>query len=181
MSDIFTLELRNPEQYRRETRKSNLIIMGTFAVLAMTLSTLSISIFGNPDGDNLRWNLAGIIAGIIVTTALFKLHFWHKPWMDSARYGWRLKRNLMRVTNILHAVKDGVEQNDPTALRTMRFYHLGLEQMYRLENNESALADLLPESRTHLERLETCQIDPDQNALDHIWVDQLKSAYKKKS
>lgn len=180
MSDIFTLESRNPEQYRRDTRKSNLIIMITFAVLAMTLATLSVHFFGNPEGGNTLWNLAGVLAGVVATTAVFKLHFWHQPWMNAARYGWGLKRNLMSVTNILHAVKDGVERHDPTALRVMRFYHLGLEQMYRLENNSSELHDLQEESRRHLDKLKAQSIDPEQTSLDPAWIEKLKPKKRKK-
>ncbi|GAA0792821.1 DUF3087 family protein [Marinobacterium sediminicola] len=174
MSDIFTLESRNPEQYRQETRKSNLIVMATFAILAMTLATLSVRIFGSPEGGNFIWNLAGVLSGVIATTLVFKGYYWQQPWMDSARYGWQLKRSLMSVTNILHAVKDGVERNDHTALKVMRFYHLGLEQMYRLENNESELRDLQTESQAHLDRLLALGIAPEQTSLDPAWIEQLK-------
>ncbi|QSR36273.1 hypothetical protein CFI10_15000 [Marinobacterium iners] len=180
MSAPFTLEPRNPEQFRQETRKSNLIVMGTFAVIAMTLATLSVNFFGNPEGGNFRWNLAGVIAGIIVTTAIFRLFYMRQPWMESARYNWRLKRSLMSLTNIIHQLKAGVEAQDPVAMKAMRFYHQGLEQMYRLENHESALADLLPESRAHAARLEALDIDTDQSTFDPDWVEQLKAAYKKK-
>lgn len=174
MSDIFTLEPRDPEQYRRDTRRSNLIITTTFAVLGMTLATLSVRFFGTPDGGNFIWNLAGVIAGVIATTAIFKGYYWRQPWMDAARYGWRLKRGLMSVTNILHAVKEGVEQDNPTALRVMRFYHLGLEQMYRLENNQTELNDLLAESRALLSKLDALGITAEQDSLHPSWIDQLK-------
>lgn len=174
MSDIFTLEPRDPEQYRRDTRRSNLIIITTFAVLGMTLATLSVRFFGTPDGGNFIWNLAGVIAGVIATTAIFKGYYWRQPWMDAARYGWRLKRGLMSVTNILHAVKEGVEQDNPTALRVMRFYHLGLEQMYRLENNQSELSDLQQDSQAHLDRLLAQGLDPEQTSLNPSWIEQLK-------
>lgn len=181
MSDIFTLESRNPEQYRQDTRKSNLILMITFAMLGMTLATLSVQVFGNPEGGNFIWNLAGVIAGVLATTAVFKGYYWHQPWMESARYGWQLKRNLMSVTNILHAVKEGVEQDNPTALRVMRFYHLGLEQMYRLENNQSELSDLQAESRALLPRLEAQGIAPEQTSLNPSWIEQLKPKKGKKA
>jgi hypothetical protein len=180
MSDPFTLEPRNPEQFRQETRKSNLIVMGTFAVIAMILATLSVKIFGSPEGGNFRWNLAGVIAGVIVTTAIFRLFYLQQPWMESARYNWQLKRCLMRLTNIMHQLKAGVEVEDPVAMKAMRFYHQGLEQMYRLENNESALADLLPDSRAHQSRLEALEINSDQGTFHPEWIDQLKAAYKKK-
>jgi hypothetical protein len=80
----------------------------------------------------------------------------------------------------MHQLKAGVEVEDPVAMKAMRFYHQGLEQMYRLENNESALAELLPESRAHVARLETLEISPDQSTFHPEWVDQLKAAYKKK-
>lgn len=180
MSDIFTLESRDPVQFRQDTRKSNLIIMVTFAVIAMTLATLSVQIFGNPEGGNFIWNLSGIIAGVLVTTGVFKLYFWQQPWMDSARYGWQLKRSLMSVTNILHEVKAGVERDNPTAMRVLRFYHQGLEQMYRLENNESELHDLKQESHNHREKMLSQGLEPEQPSLDPRWIEQLKPVKKSK-
>jgi hypothetical protein len=180
MSDPFTLEPRNPEQFRQQTRRSNLIVMGTFVVITMILTTLSVKIFGSPEGGNFRWNLAGVIAGVVVTSAIFRLVYLQQPWMESARYNWQLKRSLMSLTNIMHQLKAGVEVEDPVAMKAMRFYHQGLEQMYRLENNESALADLLPESRAHADRLEALDIDTDQGTFDPDWVEQLKAVYKKR-
>lgn len=180
MSDIFTLESRDPEHYRQATRKSNMIIMLTFALVAMALATLSVRVFGSPEGGNFVWNLGGVLAGVLVTTAIFKLYYWHQPWMDEAKYGWQLKRSLMSVTNILHEVKAGVERDNPTAMRVMRFYHQGLEQMYRLENNQSELHDLQQESASHRDKMLSQGLEADQPSLDPRWIEQLKPAKKSK-
>ncbi|WP_304639144.1 DUF3087 domain-containing protein [Pseudomonas sp.] len=170
---MFEIREQDPEVYRSRTRRSALIIMVVFAVLAMALSTLAVQVFGDPDGSNFRWNLLGVLAGLVVTLTLVRKLFWAQPWMAEAAYGWELKRNLMRITNVMHKVEAGVAAGDPMALRIMRFYHLGLIQMHRLDDNSTALLELRAESQTHLERLERAGIDPDQSRFDPGWLAEL--------
>ncbi len=113
MSDIFELEQRDPDTYRKETRKNTLILMVIFIILGMGLATLSVSLFGQPEGNNFVWNVAGVLAGFILTTLIFKKVLWFQPWMNASVYGWTLKRCLMRITNIMHHVEAGVNRTTP--------------------------------------------------------------------
>ena len=151
---MFEIKPLNPETFRRQTRRSTLIIVMIFLVLGMALSTLSVMAFGTPGGNNFWWNLAGIIAGVALTVALVRISFWQQAWMAPAVYGWQLKRNLMRITNVMHHVTAGVSGNDPAAMQLLRFYHLGLTQMHQLDANSSALSQLVHEIDRHKERME---------------------------
>jgi hypothetical protein len=170
---MFEIREHDPVLYRSRTRRSALIVMVVFAVLAMMLATLAVQVFGQSEGSNFRWNLLGVLAGLVVTLALVRKLFWGQPWMTEAAYGWELKRNLMRITNVMHKVEAGVAANQPAALKVLRFYHLGLQQMHRLDDNSTALLELRGEMQSHLELLQRAGIDADQYRLEPHWLAQL--------
>ncbi|GAB3471645.1 DUF3087 family protein [Azotobacter salinestris] len=174
---MFEIQPWSPEEYRAQTRKSSLIVVAIFAVLGMGLSTLAVQLFGTPGGDNLRYNLGGVIAGAIVTAAILRGYLSRQPWMAAAVYGWQLKRSLMSVTNIMHCVEQGVAAGDPQAMRLLRFYHLGLAQMYRLDGNSSALSQMVPEIDRHKAAMEAQGLDTGQACLYPGWVEEVKRAF----
>ena len=167
---MFEIQPLDPERYREQTRGSTLIIVAILALSCIILATLSITLFGTPDGNNFRWNLGGVLAGLLLTIAVVRFYCWQQPWMAPAVYGFRLKRNLMKVTNIMHQVEAGVAANDPTAMRVLRFYHLGVTQMYRLDGNSSALSDMVRQIDKHRERMLAHGLEPEQQRLDPAWL-----------
>jgi hypothetical protein len=173
---MFEIKTFNPEAYRQQTRRSTLMIAGLFVVLAMALSTSAVLLFGTPGADNFRFNLAGVIAALLLTIALVRYKFWTQPWMAAAVYGWQLKRSLMRVTNVMHHVTAGVLARDPVAMRVLRFYHLGLTQMHQLDGNSSALNQTLRDSEKHKACMLELAMDTEQSRLDPAWLATLKQA-----
>lgn len=171
---IFEIQQLSPETYRQQTRRSSLIVIITFAVLAMGLATLTVALLGEPGSDGLRLNIAGVVAGLLLTVALVRGVYWRQPWMASARYGWRLKRSLMRITNVMHHVTAGVAQQDPTAMKLLRFYHLGLTQMHQLDANTGSLSELAGEIDRHHEAMRAQGLDPEQTRLEADWLDSVK-------
>lgn len=171
---MFEIKEFNPETYRQQTRRSTLIVLLIFAPLAMLLAGLAVMLFGEPGGDNFRWNLGGVIAGVLLTVLLVRQVFWSQPWMAAAVYGWQLKRSLMSVTNVMHHVKAGVAAGDPAAMQLLRFYHLGLTQMHQLDGNSSALSQMVREIDEHRARMEALGLDTDQQRLDPAWLEAVK-------
>ena len=172
---MFELKPMSPEAYRQQTRRSTLYIALLFALLALVISGLAVMLAGVPGGDNFRLNLAGVIVALIVTVGLVRYVFWSQPWMAAAVYGWQLKRSLMRVTNVMHHVTAGVMAGDVSALKLLRFYHLGITQMYQLDANSSALSQMVREIDLHKARLEALSIDTEQTRLDPAWIEQVKT------
>ena len=171
---MFELKPMSPEAYRQQTRRSTLYIALLFALLALVISGLTVMLAGVPGGDNFRLNLAGVIVALIVTVGLVRYVFWSQPWMAAAVYGWQLKRSLMRVTNVMHHVTAGVMAGDVSALKLLRFYHLGITQMYQLDANSSALSQMVREIDLHKARLEALGIDTEQTRLDPAWIEKVK-------
>lgn len=174
MAILFEIEQRDPIIYRQQTRKSTLLVVGLFVLLAMALSTLLVVVMGQPDVSNFRWNLTGVLLGLTLTVLVVRYGFWHQAFMRPAAYGWGLKRSLMRITNVMHQVKGGVAQRQPEALKLLRFYHLGLLEMHRLDGNTSALEDLVAEREQLLETLQQQGIEPEQYQLRSEWLEAVK-------
>lgn len=176
---MFEIQPVSPQTYRQQTRRSAVLVLAIFAALGMLLSGLAVMLFGEPGGDNFRLNLGGVLAGLLATVALVRLQFWSQPWMALAVYGWQLKRSLMSITNVMHHVQAGVAAGDPQAMKLLRFYHLGLTQMYQLDNNLSALSQMVREIDQHREAMETQGLDPEQTRLDPAWLEAVRPAGKR--
>lgn len=177
---MFEIRPWSADEYRAQTRKSSLIVVALFAVLAMGLSTLAVQLFGTPGGENLLYDLGGVVAGVVLTAAILRGVLSRQPWMAAAMYGWRLKRSLMRVTNIMHCVEQGVAAGDTRAMQLLRFYHLGLTQMYQLDGNTSALSQMVHEIDRHKAAMEARGMDTEQTRLYPGWVEEVKKAFPAK-
>ncbi|WP_077048326.1 DUF3087 domain-containing protein [Pseudomonas sp. KK4] len=171
---MFDIQPMNAQTYRQQTRRSTLIIAVIFLALAMVLSTSAVTVFGEPGGDNLRFNIGGVFAAVLVMAALMRKVFWTQPWMAPAVYGWQLKRSLMSVTNVMHHVTAAVEAGDPSAMKLLRFYHLGLDQMHQLDGNSSDHGQLRREMEQHEARMQALGMDTDQTRLDPAWLEAVK-------
>jgi hypothetical protein len=171
---MFEIQSMNAETFRRQTRRSTVIIALIFLALAMVLSTAAVALFGEPGGDNLRFNVGGVFVAVLLMAALMRGKFWHQAWMAPAVYGWRLKRSLMSVTNVMHQVTAAVEKDDPNAMKLLRFYHLGLNQMHELDGNSSDHSQLIREMDKHKERMEALGLDTEQTQLNPTWLEALK-------
>ncbi|WP_283184018.1 MULTISPECIES: DUF3087 domain-containing protein [unclassified Pseudomonas] len=175
---MFEIQPQNPERYRSQTRRSTIIIALIFLALAMVLSTTAVALFGEPGGDNLRFNVGGVFVSVLLMAALMRGMFWTQPWMAPAVYGWQLKRSLMSITNVMHQVTAAVEKEDPTAMKLLRFYHLGLSQMHELDGNSSDHSQLTREMDQHKARMEALGIETDQTQLNPAWIEAVKQASK---
>lgn len=171
---MFEIQPMNAEIYRQKTRRSTLIIALVFLALAMVLSTAAVAMFGEPGGDNLRFNIGGVFTAVLVMVALMRKVFWNQEWMAPAVYSWQLKRSLMSITNVMHHVTAAVQAQDPSAMKLLRFYHLGLSQMHQLDGNSSDHGQLRREMEQHEARMQALGIDTQQTRLDPDWLQAVK-------
>jgi hypothetical protein len=81
----------------------------------------------------------------------------------------------MRVTNVMHNVTDGVTAQNQSAMKLLRFYHLGLIQMHHLDGNTSEISQMIHEVDEHQQRMQALGIDIDQQALDPAWIQAVKA------
>src|SRR5690606_23700338 len=171
---MFEIQPMSPELYRQQTRRSTFVVIAIFLALGMLCATASTQLLGTPGGDNFKWNLLGVLAGLALTIVLVRQQLWQRPFMAAAVYGWQLKRSLMRVTNVMHHVKAGVAAGDQTSMQLLRFYHLGLTQMHQLDGNSSELSQMVREIDAHREAMEQRGLDTEQKRLNPAWLEAVK-------
>jgi len=171
---MFKIEEIDPVFYRKQTRKATLIIMGIFIVIGFITAQLTVHWLGDYSNNHIVLNFMGAFVGLLITAAIVKAYFANKAWMKEAIYAWKLKRNLMYISNVMRHLQKAIENNDEQAMKILRFYHLGTEQMHKLEDNNHALIDL----RAEMKELETKMMEKnlDLNQFEFVmeWADEYK-------
>ncbi|MBN2647328.1 MAG: DUF3087 family protein [Thiotrichales bacterium] len=163
---MFYLEEIEPEVYRRKSRNVTLLMLAVFMVIGFIFARLSLYYLGPYSNSPMVLNFMGAFVGLLITAFIFKQFLSTKPFMYEAMYGFRLKRNLMHITNRLRPIQQAVEQQDPKAMKILRFYHLGLTQMHQFEQNSSALLDLQAEKRQLEQQMEALGLELNQWGFD---------------
>jgi len=172
---MFKIEEIDPVYYRKQTRKATFIVMAIFIVIGFGFATLAVELFGEYSSNKLVLNFMGAFVGLLITGTIVKVFFADKEWMKEAIYAWRLKRNLMYISNVLQNIKDAVENDDQQAMKILRFYHLGLEQMHRLEDNNQALIDVIADKKKLAAKMEALNVDLNQFEFDFTWTEEYKN------
>lgn len=176
----FRLEKLDPETYRHKTRASSLVLIVIFASLAMGCASVFVLLWGQP-GSNFRLNLLGVLTGLGLTLALVKFYLSRQPFMREAVYSWRLKRQLMRITNIMHKITPLVEADHTAALSALCFYHRALEQMHYLEGNDVGALELKVEKQQLIEKMQALGLETEITTFDPQWLEQINAQASLKS
>lgn len=171
---MFKIEEMDPAFYQKQTRNATLIVMAIFMVIGLVFANLFPYWLGDYFRSTLMLNFVGAFVGLLVTVFIVKQFFADKPWMSEAMYGWRLKRSLMHITNRLRHILEAVQHGDQQAMKILRFYHLGLQQMHRLDSNSTSLVDLVVEKRELESKMTALGMDLNQIEFDESWIQDYK-------
>jgi len=171
---MFKIQEIDPVYYRKQTRKATLIVISIFIVIGFGSASLALHWFGQHSNNHLVLNFIGAFVGLLITAAIVKVYLADKEWMKEAIYAWRLKRNLMYITNALANIQKAADHGDKKAMKILRFYHLGLEQMHKLDDNNQALLDLLLEKKALEEKLNEKGISLNQTEFDFESTEEYK-------
>lgn len=175
---MFQLKQINPTFYRKQTRNATFKVMAMFIVIGMITATATLEYLSPYNSNKIFLNLLGGVIGLAITALIVRLFFKDKPWMAEAIYGWQLKRNLLHISNVIEPLKAKASENDMEALKILRFYHLGLTQMYQLDNNSTELMNLKAEKEQLVQKLINLGIDIEQNQFDPEQVTPYKAQPK---
>lgn len=167
---MFALQDIDPPTYRRKTRNATLIIMAMFIVIGMITATTFVKYLSPYNNNPIVLNILGALLGLLITFFVVKWFFADQAWMQEVMYAWRLKRHLMKITNAQDTLFEKAKENDPNALKILRFYHLGLTQMHTLENNYHALTDLKAEKEQIEAQMQAQHLALAQTQFDPDWL-----------
>lgn len=155
--------------YKEKQRKVAIVLCIIFAVLGMSLSTLSRHWFGTPQGDNMWVNLAGVFAGLFITIFLFS-RVSGREYYDELRYGWNLKKQALKIQNHRHRWEELLEEGNATAAIVLAFYYKATLQLQFLDGNEFGHSDTLERENKFLQRCNELNLEPnaDQYSIDML-------------
>lgn len=168
---MFKIEEIDPVHYRKQTRKSTMIIMGIFIVIGFITARFTVAYFGEYSDNHIVLNFLGAFAGLLITFWIVNAFFKNAIWMKEAMYAWRLKRHIMYIYNAMNRLQEAADQGDVDAIKILRFYQLGTEQMYRLDNNSHELIELRSQMQELESKMKEMGIEANQTEFDMESVD----------
>jgi len=168
---MFKIEEIDPVYYRKQTRKSAMIIMAIFIVIGFCTARLAVTYLGEYSDNQIILNFIGAFAGLLITLWIVNRFFKNASWMKEAMYAWRLKRHIMYIYNAMSLLQKATDQGDVEAIKILRFYQLATEQMYTLDNNSHGLSELSVQmeelkSKMNTMGIEVNQIEFNMNSVD---------------
>jgi len=126
-------------------KRLNILLVISIAVLLVTslsVSNILIAFFGSEvDGDNFWWNLVGVVSGLAVISALFKIMA-GKPFMAEVNYVRGLKKEMNRIYRSSKKLQAALEANDKNAIIISYFNLQASKQVYQLDNNTLTMDEL---------------------------------------
>jgi len=169
---MFKIEQIDPVYYRKQTRKSSMIIVVICIVIGFCIARLTVTYFGEYTDNHIVLNLLGAFAGLLITFWIVNAFFKNSPWMKEAMYAWRLKRHIMYIYNSMSLLQKAMDQNDDVeAIKILRFYQLATEQMYTLDNNSHDLSELRVKMEALESKMKAMGIEVNQTEFDMKSVD----------
>ncbi|MCU7835279.1 MAG: DUF3087 domain-containing protein [gamma proteobacterium symbiont of Taylorina sp.] len=168
---MFKIEEIDPVHYRKQTRKSTMIIMGIFIVIGFITARYTVVYFGEYSDNHIVLNFLGAFAGLLITFWIVNAFFKDANWMKESMYAWRLKRHIMYIYNAMNRLQEAADQGDVEAIKILRFYQLGTEQMYRLDNNSHELFELRSQMQELESKMKEMGIETNQTEFDMESVD----------
>ena len=172
---MFRIEEIDPVYYRKQTRKSTLIIMGIFIVIGFISARLAVVYLSAYSNNQIVLNFLGAFAGLMLVFWIVSTFFKDADWMKEAMYAWRLKRHLMYIYNVLKNIQEAADQGDVKAINILRFYQLGTEQMYLLDNNNLEMDDLKIQMRVLESKMKEMGLEPNQTEFKLASADQYRN------
>jgi len=168
---MFKIEEIDPVYYRKQTRKSSMIIMAIFIAIGFCTARLAVIYLGEYSENHIVLNLLGAFTGLLITFWIVNSFFKDATWMKEAMYAWRLKRHIMYIYNAMKLLKKAEEQGDVDAIKILRFYQLGTKQMYTLDNNSHGLVELSVKMQELESKMKAMGIELNQTEFDMKEVD----------
>ncbi|WP_027859156.1 DUF3087 family protein [Marinobacterium jannaschii] len=156
------MELRNIDKtlYRKRYRQVSIICMLVFGVLGVSSATLLRHWVGNPEGENTWINLAGVLAGLLVSGGIFAL-FRHRPELEELIYVWKLKRETLRIQNKIHKWKALLQEGNQSAAVVLAFHYQATQRVQYLEDNEFGESETVKQGEAHLRDCTELGLVPD--------------------
>jgi hypothetical protein len=169
---IVKLQEIDKTTYQGKQRKVALVLCAVFASLGLGLSAILRNYYGNPEGENMAVNLAGVLIGLLVTIIGFS-QVYSRPYFDELRYGWNLKRLALKIQNHRHKWEALLTEGNQTAATVLAFYHKATLQLQSLDKNEFGYNETLEREAEFIKQCDATGLSADADRFSIDMLDEL--------
>lgn len=135
------LEDINKARYNKHIKITFIAICIFMLTVSLTVSTLLIHFWGGPDGENLHWNIAGVIIAALLLAKILTTYKQH-PFLYEAVYMRKVKAELNRIYRKQRKIKAAAAEGDARAMAILDFSYRASRHVFELDNNTITLDDL---------------------------------------
>jgi DUF3087 family protein len=131
----------NKARYRKHLNIIIISFIATFTLLSVVFGQSLIAIFSDGSGNNFRFNLAGVILGLLACAAILNQLRNHSFFYE-VYYVWQLKQIINRIFRKLKSLKSAANNNDVNALIILNYYYHASLKLYLLDDNTLTLSTI---------------------------------------
>ncbi|WP_448250463.1 DUF3087 family protein [Thalassotalea agariperforans] len=157
-------------RYRKHLNRIIVGFIASFTLLALVFGQALIFVFSTPEGDNFRFNLAGVLLALIVCGAILN-KIKNSNLFVEVYYVWQLKQCQNQIYRKLKSIKKAASENDTAAIAILVFYYRSLKQVYELDDNTLTINNIISELNKSITLAE-------ENNLDHQIIKLDKNSLK---
>jgi len=168
----------NKTHYRSTLNKVIVGFVIAFALLSVGFGTILIHFFGEVAvGDepvnNFRFNLLGVILGLIVCTLVMN-NIKNKPQMSEVYYVWQLKQLQNQIFRRLTKIKAAAKEDNIDALIVLIYYYKSLEKLYLLDDNTITISTVRKDISNVQSQIEEKNLSINEDDFDKTLIDKFK-------
>lgn len=135
------LQQIDKDRYRKHLNMASVIAIAILIILSLVYAQLFIHFFADGESSNFKFNLLGVILGIISLIPIFNQVRSH-PYLTEVMYVWELKQATNKIYRKLHKINAAVANADVDAIIILNYYYTASQQLYVLDNNTLTLTTL---------------------------------------
>lgn len=152
-------------RYRKHLNMASVMATAVLIAFALFYGQVLIHFFAEPDDNNFKLNLVGVVLGVFSLLIAFNLVRKH-PYLTEVMYVWDLKQENNKIYRKLHHIKSALSDSDNTnidAITILNYYYAASKQQYNLDNNtltmETLTADIAKLDALITEKQLTINVD----------------------
>ena len=131
----------NKTRYNKHIKITFIAICIFMLAVSLTVSTLLIHFWGGPEGENLLWNITGVVVAAALLAKIL-IAYKHHPFLYEVVYMRQVKAELNRIYRKQRKIKAAAAEGDPRAMAILDFSYRASRHIFELDNNTITLDDL---------------------------------------
>ncbi|WP_293268017.1 DUF3087 family protein [Neptunomonas sp.] len=135
------LENINKARYNKHIKITFIAICIFMLTVSLTVSTLLIHFWGGPEGENLHWNITGVVIAALIMAQILITYKQH-PFLYEAVYIRKVKAELNQIYRKQRKIKEAAAEGDARAMAILDFSYRASRHVFELDNNTITLDDL---------------------------------------